>query len=181
MFFGDGRSAEARRFRDLFRGHCDDLGGQEVMTDAQMSLARCAASMAVELEKRESVQIKDGDYDGAEYAVIAGTLGRTLSRLYARTNKSVGRIFESSEFLLKAARDRGLGINGMRIFLFMISTDEGDGVNATTQEIGRVLGLSTKAIHRGFVEVRNAGYVVRESRSRYRITVELKRLAKEFV
>ena len=83
LFFAgtDGRSATARRFRDLFAAYCQDLGGVEAMSEAAKSLARRAASLSVELERRECDQVGAGGFDGLKYAVMAGTLARILGRL----------------------------------------------------------------------------------------------------
>jgi hypothetical protein len=40
---GDPNSAWSRRFHDLVVGHVADAGGQDLLSDAKLSLIRCAA------------------------------------------------------------------------------------------------------------------------------------------
>ena len=51
----DGRSAWARRFRDLIELHIMDLGGPSECTEGQCSLVRRIATMEVELERLEGM------------------------------------------------------------------------------------------------------------------------------
>jgi hypothetical protein len=50
---GDGRSPWARRWRDLIELHAGDLGGIDVLSEAQFSLIKRAATIEVELELSE--------------------------------------------------------------------------------------------------------------------------------
>jgi hypothetical protein len=50
----DGRSKEARRFRDVLGQIMDDLGGTDHLSEGQKQLARRAALMSVECEKLEA-------------------------------------------------------------------------------------------------------------------------------
>jgi hypothetical protein len=50
---GDGRSPWARRWRDLVELHAGDLGGIDVLSEAQFSLIKRAATIEVELELSE--------------------------------------------------------------------------------------------------------------------------------
>lgn len=43
----DGRSVEARRYRDLTTSIADDLGGASSLTEAQRALVRLAAAMII--------------------------------------------------------------------------------------------------------------------------------------
>jgi hypothetical protein len=49
----DGRSAWARRLRDLIRLYVADLGGEDNVSAAEHSLARRAATLTLELELLE--------------------------------------------------------------------------------------------------------------------------------
>jgi hypothetical protein len=49
----DGRSAWARRLRDLISLHTADLGGQDAVSAAEASIIRRAATLTVELERLE--------------------------------------------------------------------------------------------------------------------------------
>jgi hypothetical protein len=50
---GDGNSAWSRRYRDLVAGHVADLGGRDVLSEAQLSLIRRASAIELELEQME--------------------------------------------------------------------------------------------------------------------------------
>jgi hypothetical protein len=51
---GDGRGAWTRRWKDLFEAHVADLGGQDVLSEAQVSLCRRVAAIEVQLEQAEA-------------------------------------------------------------------------------------------------------------------------------
>jgi hypothetical protein len=50
---GDGNSRWARRYRDLIFAHCQDLGGADVLSEAQLSLIKRASAIELELEQME--------------------------------------------------------------------------------------------------------------------------------
>jgi hypothetical protein len=50
---GDGNSRWARRYRDLISAHCQDLGGVDLLSGAQVSLIRRASAIELELEQME--------------------------------------------------------------------------------------------------------------------------------
>jgi hypothetical protein len=50
---GDGNSRWARRYRDLISAHCQDLGGIDLLSGAQLSLIRRASAIELELEQME--------------------------------------------------------------------------------------------------------------------------------
>jgi hypothetical protein len=77
---GDGRSAWTRRWRDIFDQHVSDLGGPDAgLSEAQVSLCRRCAALAVELEQLEA-KFSEGAVD-ADLDLYARTSGH-LSRLY---------------------------------------------------------------------------------------------------
>jgi hypothetical protein len=49
----DGRSAWARRWRDIVLLHTADLGGYETLSEAQISLCKRAATLETQLESWE--------------------------------------------------------------------------------------------------------------------------------
>lgn len=81
----DGRSAQARRFRDLFAMFLADIGGDHAgLSEGQRCLARRAACLTVELERLESVFAQnDGasDFQLATYQRAANSLRRLLESL----------------------------------------------------------------------------------------------------
>jgi len=78
---GDERSPWARRFRDLIAAHAGDLGGTDVLSEAQRSLVRRAATIEIQLEQLEG-QLSEGKAaDLAVYATASGHLRRLLETL----------------------------------------------------------------------------------------------------
>jgi hypothetical protein len=51
---GDPNSAWSRRYHDLVVGHINDLGGRDLLSEAQLSLIRRAASIECELERLDA-------------------------------------------------------------------------------------------------------------------------------
>jgi len=77
----DGRSAEARRFKDVFRSLTEALGGVDTLSAGQVLLCRKAAGLEVLTEKIES-QIANGHtIENGEYSRCVGHLSRILDRL----------------------------------------------------------------------------------------------------
>ena len=72
----DGRSAGARRFRDL----CDELTPKKP-TVVSTALVRSAAMLACKLEDMEAADLAGKSIDAEKYATISGTYARILDRL----------------------------------------------------------------------------------------------------
>jgi hypothetical protein len=78
---GGGRSAWARRYRDLLELHADDLGGAGLLSEAQHSLIRRVATLEIELERLEGRLSEGNDVDLDVYARTASHLRRILETL----------------------------------------------------------------------------------------------------
>ena len=83
----DGRSAWARRMRDLMELHLDDLGGAENTSEAERSIVRRVAVIETELEYQEAqfAELRQAGKDPSE---------RMLD-LYSRLASSLRRLLES--------------------------------------------------------------------------------------
>lgn len=81
----DGRSVWARRFRDLLAAHVEDLGGPDVVSEAERSLLRRASALEVELERLEARFAAAGD-GGPEIADLD---------LYQRTTNTLRRLLDT--------------------------------------------------------------------------------------
>jgi len=79
----DGRSAWARRLRDVIANHVADLGGDQAISEAERSIVRRAATMTVELERLE-----------ARFATAGAAAAPDLD-LYQRTAGNLRRLLES--------------------------------------------------------------------------------------
>jgi hypothetical protein len=77
----DGRSAIARRARDIFDAICRDLGGHDQLSEAQTQLVRRAAMISIECEQMESRSAAGEGIDLDLFGKLTDRLGRTLQRL----------------------------------------------------------------------------------------------------
>ena len=92
----DGRSATARRFRDLYEDIAADLGGKDHLSEGQRQLVRRAAMLSAECERMEAMAARnDRRPDGAiawksevpftfdleVYGQLCDRLGRLFGRL----------------------------------------------------------------------------------------------------
>jgi hypothetical protein len=81
---GDGRSAWARRMRDLISLHLSDLGGEDNVSEAEKSIIRRVATLTVELERMEAVFAEAGEAQPEQldlYQRAAGNLRRLLETI----------------------------------------------------------------------------------------------------
>jgi hypothetical protein len=77
----DHRSVWMRRLRDLIEVHVADLGGDAVVSAAERSVVRRAATMTVELERMEAMFAIAGEATSEQldlYSRVAGNLRRLL-------------------------------------------------------------------------------------------------------
>ncbi len=81
---GDGRSAWAKRWNDLIFAHANDLGGPEVLSEAQISICRRASAMECELEAMEARMSKGLPVDTDVYGRLAGRLCRLFEMIGVR-------------------------------------------------------------------------------------------------
>lgn len=86
LFTGDvdGRTAAAKRFRDVLAEIVSDLGGADLLSEGQRQLARRAAMMSVEAERQEAEAVAGGKLDPDAFGALADRLGRCFNRLGLR-------------------------------------------------------------------------------------------------
>jgi hypothetical protein len=77
----DGRSATARRFRDLVESITADLGGRDLLSEGQRQLIRRASMLSAEAERLEALAVRGEAFDAETYGVLTDRLGRTLQRI----------------------------------------------------------------------------------------------------
>ena len=77
----DGRSAEARRYRDLAMSFADDLGGADKLTEAQRTLIAQAATLQVQSERVQAAVLRGEVIDVEQLTRLANAAMRILSRL----------------------------------------------------------------------------------------------------
>jgi len=78
---GDPSSPWSRRYHDLVQGHCNDLGGRDLLSEAQLSLIRRASALAVELESMEARMSRGEQVNLDSFGRAAGHLRRILESL----------------------------------------------------------------------------------------------------
>ncbi len=61
--------------------HLDDMGGGDLCSEAQVSLAKRAAGLSIALEAREADWSAGRPVDLAEYSSSVGTLARVLEKV----------------------------------------------------------------------------------------------------
>ena len=87
----DGRTMEARRFRDVLGEIVSDLGGSDVLSEGQKQLARRAALMSVRCEVMEGDAVQGKDIDLEQFGRLTDRLGRAFQRLgLKRVARDVG-------------------------------------------------------------------------------------------
>ena len=77
----DGRTAAARRYRDLTMSFADELGGVASLTEAQRALVRQAAAMIVQSENLQGQVLRREFVDTEQLTRLANAATRILSRL----------------------------------------------------------------------------------------------------
>jgi hypothetical protein len=80
----DGRSREARRFRDVIAEIVSDLGGPDTLSEGQRQLARRAAMLSVECERMEGQAVSGKAIDLETFGKLTDRLGRAFQRLGLR-------------------------------------------------------------------------------------------------
>jgi hypothetical protein len=78
----DGRSATARRFRDLYEDICSDLGGAAHLSEGQRQLVRRAAMLSAESVRPEGLSARgEPGFDIDLYGQMCDRLGRVFARI----------------------------------------------------------------------------------------------------
>jgi hypothetical protein len=75
----DGRTASARRFRDIAQSLIDDLGG--AVSESQMLLVKQAAMVTLRVEKLQAEIVSGGDADPELIIRLSNTQTRSLQEL----------------------------------------------------------------------------------------------------
>jgi hypothetical protein len=77
----DGRSAGARRFRDLVETLAAERGGIAALTEGEVALVRQAAGLAVRAETLQGELVRGETVNGTELVRLSNALARTLTAL----------------------------------------------------------------------------------------------------
>jgi hypothetical protein len=77
----DGRGPWARRWRDVLSQIISDLGGPDLLSEAQRQLARRAATISIMCERLEGEAAQGVEIDLIVYGMLTDRLGRVTGRL----------------------------------------------------------------------------------------------------
>ena len=77
----DGRTKEARRFRDVLAEIVGDMGGADHLSEGQRQLARRCAMMSVECERMEGEAVSGKPIDLEAFGKLSDRIGRAFQRL----------------------------------------------------------------------------------------------------
>ena len=77
----DGRSAVARRYRDILAALAADQGGAARLSEARAQLCRRFAALAVQAEQVEARLARGEEIDLHAHALISSTLTRLATRI----------------------------------------------------------------------------------------------------
>lgn len=80
----DGRSAPARRFRDLVCQFTEELGGDAIMSEPMRAMVRQAAAVAIEAERMQAAILREEAVDADELVRISHVLQRLMNGLKAK-------------------------------------------------------------------------------------------------
>ena len=81
----DGRSMTARRFKDLVMDISLDLGGLDILSEAQKQLIRRAAMLSAECERHEALSARgEKEFNIELYVVMTNALRRVLETVGLR-------------------------------------------------------------------------------------------------
>lgn len=81
VLFGDGRSAGARRYRDLLDDFADEVGGYETLPATGKQVVRRLAQVSVELELLEAQRAAGGAIDAVAFCTLVNSQRRLLRDL----------------------------------------------------------------------------------------------------
>jgi hypothetical protein len=109
---GAGNSAWTRRYRDLVAGHVADLGGLDLLSEAQIALIRDAAAMEIELEEMRGRMSRGEETNLDLYGRIAGHRRRILETLGVKRQPRPVQFQSLDEINAEYARKRLAEENG---------------------------------------------------------------------
>lgn len=87
LIFGDGRSAGARRYRDLQAEFAAELGNAEALPPSSRQLVRRLAQVSVELELLEAKRASGDEIDPIAFVTLVNSQRRLFRDLHARAER----------------------------------------------------------------------------------------------
>ena len=101
----DGRSATARRYRDLVNAFVADMGGLECCSEIRLGLVRRLAATTVQAEMLEARMVNGEEIDISQLCTLASTTVRLSQRLGLERKQR--DVTPSLSDLIRADQNRG--------------------------------------------------------------------------
>jgi len=103
----DGRTATARRFRDLVLDFTDDLGGDAALSHADRALVKLAASITVKAEALSAAIVRGEAVREAEVVRLANSAARILKELgSAKRQRAVPRTSYAERLMQRIQKEQ---------------------------------------------------------------------------
>ncbi len=105
----DGRSVEARRYREVYRHLVFAIDGDAELYEAQRQLVRRACTLIVESERMETAQAKGEQIDFETYRKLTNTLSRLFRALGIETTgvASTSPVMALDEYVARQQPEAG--------------------------------------------------------------------------
>jgi hypothetical protein len=111
----DGRSAWARRYKDILHAFVSDAGGADAISEAEHAILRRAATLATECERIEALFAVNGCADPSELDLHAKT-SAVLSRLLEKVGlkrRVIDVVPSVAEFAAEFAREKATKVESL--------------------------------------------------------------------
>lgn len=96
----DGRSAPARRFRDLVNQFTEELGGDAIMSEPMRAMVKQAAAVTIEAERIQGAILRGEEINSDELVRVSNVLQRLMNGLKTKSKTArAGQRTELSEYL----------------------------------------------------------------------------------
>jgi hypothetical protein len=106
LLFGDGRSAGARRYRDLLNAFASELGGMAALAASAQQAVRRAAQTSVECELLEAQRAAGCEADPIAYATAYNANRRALRDLATLKRRNGERKPDLADYIAAKAREK---------------------------------------------------------------------------
>ncbi len=105
----DGRSVEARRYREVYRHLVFAIDGDAELNEAQRQLIRRASTLIVESERMEATLAKGDQIDFETYCKLTNTLSRLFRSLGIETSgvASTSPVMALDEYVARQQPETG--------------------------------------------------------------------------
>jgi hypothetical protein len=102
----DGRSANARRFRDICRSYEAEAGG--IVSEVERDLIRQAAGLTLRAEQLQAAMVRGEEIDNDQLIRISSTAKRVLDAITAKAanRKAVPAVNALADHIAKRNRER---------------------------------------------------------------------------